>query len=53
MIWTPKLIISLVLIVGCLGLLFLGIDGEVKSMLLIASGWAFGTEYKAKKSCGG
>lgn len=50
---TPKFIIALVLIVGCLALILTGIDGEVKSVLLMASGWAFGTEYKAIKGNGG
>jgi len=47
MIWTPKLVISLVIVIGCLGLMFLGIDSEVKSVFLLSSGWAFGTEFKA------
>ena len=51
--WTPKFIIALVLITGCLGLMLLGIDGEVKSILTLAAGWAFGTEYRAIKGSGG
>jgi len=47
--WTPDLIIAMVLIVGCLGLVFTGIDGEVKSILTLASGWAFGSQYQVKK----
>ncbi len=49
---TPKFIIALVLIIGCLALMFTGIDGEVKSILTIAAGYAFGTEYKANKQGG-
>lgn len=47
--WTPDLLISLVLIVGCLLLIFLGVDGEVKSILTMAAGWAFGSQFIKKK----
>ncbi len=47
--WTPDLIIALVLIVGCLGLVFTGIDGEVKSILTLAAGWTFGTQYSERR----
>ena len=47
--WTPDLIIAMVLIVGCLGLVFTGIDGEVKSILTLAGGWAFGSQYQARR----
>ena len=30
-----------VLIIGCLVLLFTGIDGEVKAILAVAAGWLF------------
>lgn len=40
--WTPDKITALVLICGCFGLLFFGIDGEVKSILAVAAGWLFG-----------
>lgn len=43
--WTPDLIIALVLIVGSIGLIASGIDGEVKSILTLAAGWAFGSQY--------
>lgn len=33
--------VAMILVVGCLVLLFLGIDGEVKSILAMAAGWAF------------
>ena len=48
--WTPDLIIALVLIVGCLALLFCGIDGEVKSVITLAAGWTFGSQYQARKA---
>lgn len=35
------LIIPLVLIIGCMCLLVYGIDGEVKTILALAAGWAF------------
>ncbi|MBA7589974.1 hypothetical protein ES708_32073 [subsurface metagenome] len=47
--WTPDLIIALVLVVGCFGLLFAGIDGEVKSILTLAAGWAFGSQYQVRR----
>jgi len=37
-----------ILIVGSFALLFLGIDGEVKSILLLAAGWAFRAKYDRK-----
>ena len=39
------LVIALVLVIGCLVLLTLGIDSEVKSILTMAAGWAFGRGY--------
>lgn len=47
--WTPDLIVALLLVVGCLALLFTGINGEVKSILTMAAGWAFGSQYQARK----
>ena len=52
--WTPDLIIALILIVGCLGLVFTGIDGEVKSILTLAAGWTFGSQFvEVKRNRGG
>jgi len=48
--WTPDLIIALVLILGSIGLIASGIDGEVKSILIVAAGWAFGSQYQARKT---
>ena len=51
--WTPDLIIALVLIVGCLFLLALRIDGEVKSILTMAAGWTFGSQFQMRHLRGG
>ena len=53
--WTPDLIIAIILIIGCLGLIATGIDSEVKSILTVAAGWVFGTQYqeRRKKKGGG
>ncbi len=48
--WTPDLIIALVLVVGCIILIALHIDGEVKSILTMAAGWAFGSQFMARKT---
>ena len=41
--------IPMTLILGCFVLLCLGIDGEVKSILTVAAGWAFHAGYKRAK----
>jgi len=41
-------IIALVIILGTLGLMFCGIDSEVKSVFLMAAGWAFGSGFQAR-----
>ena len=38
-------LIAVILVVGCLILLILRVDTEVKSILTIAAGWAFGKTY--------
>lgn len=43
------MIIALVIIAGCLALLFAGIDSEVKSILSVAAGWTFGSAFKEKR----
>jgi len=48
--WTPDLIIALVLVVGCFALIATGIDGEVKSILTLAAGWAFGSQYQMRRA---
>jgi hypothetical protein len=35
-------IMAIILIVGCICLLAMGIDSEVKSILSVAAGWLFG-----------
>ena len=47
--WTPDKITAMVLIIGCLALIFSGIDGEVKSILTLSAGWLFGGAYIAQK----
>lgn len=47
--WTPDTLASMVLIVGCLALLFFHIDGEVKSILAMAAGWLFGGQYQVRR----
>lgn len=49
MSWSPDKIIACILVVGCLCLLFLGIDGEVKSILTMAAGWCFGSSYSERR----
>lgn len=51
--WTPDLIIALILVVGCLGLIASGIDSEVKSILTLAAGWAFGSQFQARRTIKG
>ncbi len=48
--WTPDLIIALVLVLGCFALLAAGIDGEVKAIITMAAGWAFGSQYQVRKT---
>ena len=50
--WTPDLLIALVLIVGCLLLVLFKIDGEVKSILTMAAGWVFGSQFIKKRTGG-
>lgn len=51
--WTPDLIIALILVVGCFALIATGIDGEVKSILTLAAGWAFGSQYQMRRAAKG
>ena len=37
----PTDIAAYIIIIGCFALIFCGIDGEVKSILCVAAGWAF------------
>jgi len=50
--WTPDKLTALVLVVGCLVLVFTGIDGEVKTILTMSATYLFVTgvvDYRAKK----
>lgn len=51
--WTADIIIALVLIVGCMALIFTGINSEVKSILTLAAGWCFGSAYLQRTGKGG
>lgn len=51
--WTPDKVTALVLIVGCLALIFTGKDSEVKSILTVAAGWLFGTTFAERTKKGG
>ena len=48
--WTPDLIIALVLVLSCVGLIATGIDGEVKAILTMSAGWAFGSQFQARRA---
>ena len=43
--WTPDKIIAGILVAGCLVLIALRIDSEVKAILSMAAAWLFGTSY--------
>ena len=47
--WSPDKITALILVVGCLTLIFTGKDSEVKSILTLAAGWLFGTTYQERR----
>ncbi len=47
--WTPDKITALVLIIIAALLLFTGIDGEVKSILVMAAGYLFGVSIADRK----
>lgn len=42
-------LIAVILVIGCLALIFTGTDSEVKSILTVAAGWAFGRGYGIRK----
>lgn len=42
-------IIALILVLGSIGLLASGVDGEVKSILTVAAGWVFGRRLPLKQ----
>lgn len=51
--WTPETVIPLVIIASCVVLIATGIDSEVKAILTMAAGWAFGSQYQARKQAQG
>jgi len=51
--WEPADVAAIVIIAGCIGLLACGINGEVKGILAVAGGWAFGKGYITVKPPGG
>lgn len=42
--------IPVLMIAGCFTLLIMGIDGEVKSVLLLAAGWTFRSGYTRRST---
>lgn len=50
--WTPDKVTAIILVVGCLVLIFTGRNSEVKSILTISAGWLFGTGYAEIKKGG-
>lgn len=46
-------LIAGVLVVGCLILIGLGIDTEVKSILSLGAGWCFGSHYQRRRKKSG
>jgi len=47
--WTPELLIAIILILGCLALMFCGVNGEVKTVFAMAAAWAFRSQVGAKQ----
>jgi len=45
-------LLALILVVGCLILIFCNIDGEVKGVLAVSAGWVFGRGYSLIKGGG-
>lgn len=51
--WTPERIIALTIVVGCLCLIGLGINSEVKSVFALSVGWIFRSLYMEDKKRNG
>lgn len=49
LMWTPDVIIAMVIIASCLALRFCGINSEVWALLLMATGWVFGGTWQTRK----
>ena len=48
--WEPDHVAAVLLLVICCVLLLCGINGEVKSILVMASGYLFGSRTQARKA---
>ena len=44
-----EFVLPAILLLGCLGLLFAGIDSEVKAILAVAAGWLFHSAATTKR----
>jgi len=47
--WTPDAVGALIVIIGGLALRVFGIDADVWSLVGIAAGFLFGSQYQARK----
>jgi len=47
--WTPDTIIAAGVLLGCFIMIGLGIDSEVKSIMTIAAGWIFASQYQIRR----
>lgn len=47
--WSPDSIAAIVLIAGCILLMALSIDGEVKAILTMSAGWLFASQYQQRR----
>lgn len=45
-------LLAVIIVIACLCFIGLGIDGEVKSILTIATGWVFGREFTRHRKRG-
>ncbi len=48
-LWSPDMVIAGIVTLGCIVLIAMGIDGEVKSILGMGAAWAFGKTYATAK----
>jgi len=46
-------ICAVIIVLGCIVLLVIGIDGEIKGILGVAAGWIFGKGFMEIKNKGG
>lgn len=50
--WEPDECLAAIIVIGCLVLIALGIDGEVKAILSMGAAWIFGRRYSKIKGKG-